>query len=161
MNARQRGRKAVREARADLGVRESPAGSNLQKFGKFWGENGVPWCGLAVAYWWRMAGFNIDRDLAHKIDYVPALVHLAANKQHRLSLVHRLRARAGDAVCFDFDGGTEDHVGLFVRWIDKKAGVFETIEGNTSVGNNSNGGQVMLRTRYINQVAAFVRKLPG
>ncbi len=34
---------------------------------------------------------------------------------------------------------------------------FRPIEGNTAIGNNSNGGQVMLRSRNRSDVAAFIR----
>ena len=36
-------------------------------------------------------------------------------------------------------------------------GQFSCIEGNTSYGNNSNGGEVMRRTRYVSQVNGFGR----
>jgi len=42
--------------------------------------------------------------------------------------------------------GRFDHTGIFVRWIEVGK-TFESIEGNTAVGNDSNGGNVMLRTR--------------
>jgi len=55
---------------------------------------------------------------------------------------------------FDWNkDGRYDHTGLFVKWIDKDT--FETIEGNTAIGNDSNGGQVMKRRRNKN-VALFV-----
>ena len=159
--AKKRGKLAIAAARKDVGYAESPPGSNKQKYGEHWGENGVAWCGLAVAYWWDKAGFGVTKDLALQIDYVPTLVSLAAAKEYHLSLVHSKRVRAGDAVAFDFDGGLADHVGLFARWIDQRNGVFETIEGNTAVGNDAAGGRVMRRTRYTSQVAAFVRKIPS
>jgi hypothetical protein len=148
-------------ARRDLGYSEDPPGSNQTKFGEYWKQDGVPWCGMAVAFWWQRAGFQIDRELALQLDYVPALVRLAQERKHGLFIVGRNRVRAGDAVAFDFPGGERaDHVGLFVRWIDKKAGAFEAIEGNTSnAGSQSNGGSVLLKTRSIGQVAAFVRKV--
>lgn len=155
------GRRALAAAKRDVGLVERPAGSNRQKFGVHWGENGVPWCGLAVAYWWQKGGFIISRELAHAIDYVPTLVSFAQRKQHGLSLIHPRRVRRGDAVGYDFDGGVADHVGLFDEWVSYSAGTFYAIEGNTSIGNDSNGGEVMRRMRHVSQVAAFVRKLPG
>lgn len=152
--------RSLAAAKKDLGYEENPAGSNRQKYGEHWDENGVPWCGLAVAYWWQKGGFVVSNSLAQQIGYVPTLVSLAAQKKHGLALVHRKRVKSGDAVAFDFDGGVADHVGLFSHWIDKGAGVFASVEGNTSVSSNDNGGKVMTRTRYISQVAAFVRKMP-
>ena len=55
----------------------------------------------------------------------------------------------------DWQGdGKFDHVGLFVK--DNGNGMFQTIEGNTSFGNDSNGGEVMSRERKYKH-AIFVR----
>jgi cell wall-associated NlpC family hydrolase len=60
----------------------------------------------------------------------------------------------GDIVFFDWNAdGRYDHTGIFVRRIN--AQFFEAIEGNTSLSNNSNGGQVMLRRRSFGK-AIFV-----
>lgn len=155
-------KRALRAAVADLGVKESPAGSNLQRYGKHWGENGVPWCGLAVAYWLQQGGHTISKSLAQKLGYVPTIVNLATQKSGRLSLIYRSRVQPGDIVTYEFDGdNTPDHTGLFEKWINKSEGTFYAIEGNTSLGNDSNGGEVMRRQRSTGQVRAFVRKLVG
>lgn len=154
-------RRAAAIALNEVGTTENPPGSNQTRYGKEWRQDGVPWCGMAVASWWRRAGHNIPRSLALEIDYVPRLVELAKQKKNRLTIVHRERVKMGDAVAFDFDGGSADHVGLFLRWIDSGKTVFESVEGNTSLGNNANGGEVMSRVRRIEQVEAFVRKLRG
>jgi hypothetical protein len=62
----------------------------------------------------------------------------------------------GDLVCFDWDGGDYDHIGLYESG---DVAQFTTVEGNTSVGNDSNGGQVMRRQRDIAQAyqITFVR----
>ncbi|MFK5173308.1 CHAP domain-containing protein, partial [Propionibacterium freudenreichii] len=60
----------------------------------------------------------------------------------------------GDIVFFDWDlNGNVEHAGIFVKWIDKNH--FECIEGNTAVGNDSNGGEVMIRKRH-KKFAKFV-----
>lgn len=58
----------------------------------------------------------------------------------------------GDIVLFDWQrDGRYDHAGLFVQHIEP--GFFQSIEGNTAIGNNSNGGEVMLRKRrYVNAI---------
>ncbi len=48
-----------------------------------------------------------------------------------------------------------DHLGLVAYVASLSA--FRSIEGNTAIGNNSNGGQVMLRSRNRSDVAAFIR----
>jgi hypothetical protein len=54
----------------------------------------------------------------------------------------------GDIVFFDWNkDGRWDHTGIFVKWLDDGRDVFETIEGNTSSTNQSNGGEVQRRQR--------------
>ena len=48
-----------------------------------------------------------------------------------------------------------DHIGIVEEYLG--GGKFNAIEGNTSVGNDSNGGEVMRRLRYISQVDGFGR----
>ena len=62
----------------------------------------------------------------------------------------------GDIVLFDWTGdGHCDHTGIFEKWI-KEGSTFSTIEGNTAIGNDSDGGCVMQRTRNAATVKAFV-----
>lgn len=66
----------------------------------------------------------------------------------------------GDLVIFDWNLDKKpDHVGLFHSWIDKKAGLFYTIEGNTHPANNSNGKQQMKRQRNMAVVECFINPL--
>src|SRR6266516_1359768 len=60
---------------------------------------------------------------------------------------------AGVVLCRDWHGGEPDHVGIVV--IAGPGGSIETVEGNTAVGNDSDGGQVMRRRRAHHQVAGF------
>jgi surface antigen len=54
--------------------------------------------------------------------------------------------KVGDVVFYDWQGdGVSDHVGI-VEKVNPNGSIV-AIEGNTSVGNNSNGGQVMRRER--------------
>lgn len=159
MNPAAIGKRAVKIAQADVGIKESPPGSNSQKFGKFWGEDGVAWCGLAVGAWWKLAGFRVPKELALKIDYIPEMVRLATNNEYGLKLVSKAEVRPGDALAYDFPraDGTADHTGLFKEWIDKEAGEFYAIEGNTGTTNQSNGGEVMVRRRNMSNVQAMIR----
>ena len=61
----------------------------------------------------------------------------------------------GDVVIYDFPGGAlTDHCGI----VETATSSFVTaIEGNTAVGNDSNGGEVMRRTRSVKQVVGAVR----
>jgi hypothetical protein len=64
----------------------------------------------------------------------------------------------GDVVLFDWTGDrVADHVGLFDAWIDRDAGRFRTVEGNTSSSSDSDGGAVEVRERSTSQVRCFMR----
>jgi cell wall-associated NlpC family hydrolase len=60
----------------------------------------------------------------------------------------------GDLAIFDWDGGLPDHVGIV---IGAHGNTLRTVEGNTGIGNNSDGGEVMRRERRLEQVAGFGR----
>ena len=65
------------------------------------------------------------------------------------------KARRGDIVLYDFNGnGTSDHTGIIYKVDGSKIYV---VEGNTSTGNNCNGGAVMKRTRTKSPVNYIVR----
>ena len=63
--------------------------------------------------------------------------------------------RTGDIVIFDFPGGAAtDHTGIFES---ASGNAVTTIDGNTGVGNDANGGAVMRRMRDGKYVAAYIR----
>jgi hypothetical protein len=85
--------------------------------------------------------------------YVPYIVHDARAGANGLAITHD--PKPGDVVCYDWDGdGVADHTGLFDHW--NGGNDFVAVEGNTALGNDSNGGQVMERTRHRSNVQAFV-----
>jgi hypothetical protein len=61
----------------------------------------------------------------------------------------------GDIAIYNWDGGAPDHIGIVEEYLGN--GQFHAIEGNTAVGNDSNGGQVMRRVRSITNVEGFGR----
>ena len=64
--------------------------------------------------------------------------------------------KIGDVIEFDFNhNGTPDHTGIIVKI--NSDGSITTIEGNTSLKSDDNGGCVMLRTRYKKDTPYFVR----
>lgn len=140
-----------------VGVKESPAGSNRQKYGAWYGANGLPWCAMFQSYSAHQVG------LPFRYAYVPAVVADARAGKNGLHLVHSSDVFEGCFVCFDWPGespGLADHIGCFQRWVNKGAGQFATVEGNTSPdsgGDQSNGGEVCHIThRYLSEVQAFV-----
>ena len=62
----------------------------------------------------------------------------------------------GDVLLLDFSGNhkTRQHAAIAVS---QTGNTITTIEGNTSVTSNDNGGAVMRRTRYVSQVVGFIR----
>lgn len=138
-------------AKKEIGYTETPKNSNKTKYGEWFGLNGVAWCGIFVSWCYDKAGIPL-RNIGFKKGF--AGCQTAVNyfkKNNKITTT----PEAGDIVFFDWNGdGRYDHTGLFLKKIDKEH--FATIEGNTSVGNDSNGGQVMQRTRsYLN--AIFVK----
>lgn len=142
--------KALAEAKRHLGVKERPPGSNKVLFSDWYGIRG-PWCAMFVTYCYVKAGSRAFVK-GSRYAYVPYIVADARAGRNNLSVTRD--PKPGDLVCFDWDGGVADHIGLFESGT---RAAFKTIEGNTAVGNDSNGGEVMRRSRSGNQVEAFVR----
>lgn len=77
-------------------------------------------------------------------------------KQQGIWYSYKATAKKGDVVLFDFTGNhkTRQHAGIVVS---QSGNTLTTIEGNTSVSSNDNGGKVMKRTRYVSQVVGYIR----
>ena len=129
-------------ARAEVGTVESPRGSNRQKYGAWYGLNGQPWCAVFVAWCFDRVGINV-RKWSTNWAYTPA----ALQGMRNLGMVVPTRsAQPGDIVFFDFPDAVKrtQHVGI-VESVTATGVV--SIEGNTGIGNDSNGGAVMRRER--------------
>jgi hypothetical protein len=153
------GREAALElAITQLGVKESPPESNRVLYSDWYGLVG-PWCAMFCTWCYDgpsgPGSSSFDRLLA-RYAYVPYIVSDARNGRYGLSVT--TSPIPGDLVCYDWQGdGEYDHVGLFENWTGG-GGTFTAIEGNTSTSNNSNGGEVMRRTRSTSsQATVFVR----
>lgn len=135
-------------AKKEIGVSESPKNSNKTKYGKWFGLDGVAWCGIFVSWCYSQTKSPLG-----KIGFLKGFAGCQTavayfKKKDKITK----KPVPGDIVFFDWNNdGRYDHTGIFVRAIDKKT--FETIEGNTSLTNQSNGGQVMKRNRnYSNAI---------
>ncbi len=137
-------------ARKELGITESPAGSNQTKYGKWYGLDGNPWCMMFVMWVFQQAG--ILNSLPCKTASCGALMRAA----QKAGCWVTTGLRPGDVVIYDFPGGAKtDHTGIIESVTS--SGVV-AIEGNTSVaGSQSNGGQVCRKTRPFSQVVGAVR----
>ena len=150
---------ALAEAVKHLGAKESPARSNRTEFGKWFGVDGCPWCAIFVSYCFvEGAGYTICQGqkgagvYGKGCTYVPTTeAWLRATGMWK----GRTTPLPGDIAIFNWDGGVPDHIGIVEEYLGN--GSFHAIEGNTSYGDNSNGGEVMRRLRYLTQVNGFGR----
>lgn len=146
------GFKIIQFAKGEIGVTEDPPNTNMNKYGEWFGWNGVAWCGQFVSYCYSLTGHPLGN-----IGFKKGFAGCQTAYSHFLKTQEiTTNPQEGDIVLFDWNGDHRyDHTGLFVKWIDEQKGIFESIEGNTSLTNDSNGGKVMLRNRN-KSVAVFV-----
>ena len=149
------GKQALAIAVGEIGVVESPADSNNVLYGRWYGMNGQPWCAQFVSWCYVQAGSRAFVK-GSRWAYCPYMVNDARRGVN--GLVVTTNPLPGDVVLYCWDkSGVAAHVGIFEEWIDKKKGTFSAIEGNTAIGNDSNGGQVMRRQRSTKNVVVFAR----
>ena len=155
----------VKVAVSQIGVKESPANSNKTKYGKSFGENGVPWC--AIFLWWDFqqakAGslFPHNSNAAYAQDEIVSKCHgnwiMKKNTSKATRKAYLKKAKAGDVVTFDFGrmDAYRQHIGI----VEKVSGDYLIcIEGNTSQhGSQSNGGMVCRQRRLYSSVCAAAR----
>lgn len=130
-------------ARGELGVRESPAGSNRVKYNRaYYGRevsgSSYPWCCAFVWWVFRQAGAAQLFFDGKQTAYCPTLLNF--HKKQRVT-----DYRPGDIIFFNFSGRSNAaHVGICECWDGRR---ITTIDGNTGTGNEANGGAVLRRTR--------------
>jgi cell wall-associated NlpC family hydrolase len=79
-----------------------------------------------------------------------------ARAQKGTSIVALGQERSGDIVFFSWKrDGVANHVGMLISV--NKNGTILTLEGNTGTGNDSDGGEVQVRTRDVADVLCYVR----
>ena len=108
------------------------------------GVPGEPWCGDTVAAGYLKAGSKSVQRAWASVSALSRLLDRVGNPKR------------GHVVIYDFS-----HTGLFLRWIDRKAGTFKAVEGNTGTGgavsDSSGGDGVHVRERHMSQVVGFRR----
>jgi hypothetical protein len=144
--------KIINVAAGELGTKESPPDSNCTNYGEWFGENGQKWCAIFVSWVFYHAGYPLG-----PIDTSKGFSSCQSGYNHWHQNGEIVTdPKPADIVLFDWNqNGHCDHTGIFFKWI-KKGLSFYTYEGNTSVGNDSDGGEVMKRIRYMRSVKAFV-----
>jgi len=126
-------------ATREIGYHEGAGKHN--KYGEWFGLDNVAWCMEFVQ--WVYAQANLP--LPHKTPSCGALLNWYRANQPECV---RDTPVKGCIVIFDFPSTNykTDHTGIFVRKTDMK---ITTIDGNTSNGNDANGGWVQQRTRSL------------
>lgn len=142
-------KKALALARKQIGTKERPFGSNRQKYGAWYGMNGVPWCAIFVSYCICHSGHN------WRYSYVPAIVSDAAQGKNGMSFT--LHPEPGDIVAYTFHGSPDCHTAFFDGWVNDQHQDFYDLGGNTGPTNFSNGGEVLRQVRNISMVHHFIR----
>ena len=118
-------------------------------------DNGKPWC--CVFQWDAFREEDASKLFynGNKTASCTAVLDWGINKGLTVNLYDGM---PGDLILFDWNkSGDADHIGMIIS--KNSDGSYQTVEGNTSIGNNSNGGQVMERTRYVEYdcVRAIIR----
>ena len=140
-------------ARKELGYQESPKNSNRTKYGKWYKLDGNPWCMMFIMWIFHQADAS---------ELLPIRTASCSEFMTAAKKVKNWRKNAdlqpGDIVIFDFPGNASkaEHVGIVEELCDDSDYVM-TIEGNTSTGNDSNGGMVMRRKRKRSLIAGAYR----
>ena len=153
---------ALKRATAEVGTKESPPNSNRTKYGQWYGMDGSPWCAMFTTWAYCYAADDLKMTSKSMVKgktyaYCPYIVSDARAGRNGLTVTSN--PIAGDLVVYDWGyDGTFDHVGLFDSWVPGSSTTFNAVEGNTSQGNDSDGGQVMRRQRSTTgQSTVFVR----
>lgn len=148
-------------AAAEIGVKESPAGSNKVKY---WlaerpSWNGQYWCAAFVCWVMRRNGIAVEKVL-RSTDANPYYTPYMEADAKRLGLWYTGTPRPGDLVIYGGSANTKAvHVEIVEKWI-AATGRVQTIGGNTSDGLNgspNNGGGVFRNVRNPRSASLPVR----
>lgn len=159
--------KVLKIARAELGVKEVPANSNrgprvdqYEQADSLTNPNyGYSWCASFVN--WVLAKAERPLDELGRSASVGNLLALARKEGWATN-----QLKTGDdyvlLACYDWNtltgpgkGDWPDHIGIVEKIVSPSS--FKAIEGNTAIGNDSNGGEVMERDRTLAMVESFIR----
>lgn len=162
----------LKVAQSQVGIKESPAGSNNVKYNTWFYGHKVSgerysWCSVFVDWcFWKAGGdklFPHNSNAAFAQDEIVSKCHgkwvMKKTGSKSTKLLGFRKAKAGDVVDFDFAHNDcyRRHIGIV---LSKTGEYYKTIEGNTSAGSSgsqSNGGMVALRTRHYTEVCSIAR----
>lgn len=126
-------------AQQQVGTVESPPNSNRQKYGAWFGWNGVAWCNIFLSWlFWHVGSPFPAIQTAKGCAYVPAMVS-AAIRYGQWRPVGTYTPKPGDMIIFKFTN-RPDHIGIVKAVLPD--GRIWTIEGNTNAAGSRTGGGV-------------------
>lgn len=123
--------RVIARARKDIGLGESPAGSNHNRITVAYGEGNGAWCAMAVWYWFHGEGVDLRKEFTAGWA-ATTLAANAAKREHMWTAGHS-GIRAGDIVFYHFadgDPGFVNHVGIVSS--TPTPSTIKAIEGNTA-----------------------------
>lgn len=140
-------------ARKYIGVAETGVNNvkfNTAYYGKAVNGSAYPWCAVFVWYVFKEAGASALFCGGEKSAYCPYIMNYYKNKGQFYKT-----PKVGDLVLYNFNGGsTAQHIGIVTA---VGSSTIKAIEGNTSSSNQTNGGSVQERTRYLSSCLGFAR----
>lgn len=143
----------IAKAKRQVGTKENPSGSNKVKYntayyGREVSGSAYPWCCAFI--WWLFKECNAS-NLFYGGKKTASCTTLM--NYYKSTGQFSKTPKVGSLVFFNWGKGTAaKHIGIVTR---VNSGSIITIEGNTAVGNDSNGGEVMERTRYPSQILGY------
>lgn len=149
-------KQVLNKAKSYVGTKEKPAGSNnvifnTHYYGKPVHGAAYPWCVVFLWFIFKMVGGSYLFYGGKKCAYTPTLANYYKSKNRWYK-----KPKVGDLVFYKFPGSNRiNHVGIVYKVVNSNT--IQAIEGNTSTGNDCNGGCVMIRTRSTYYVVGYGR----
>lgn len=145
-------------ARSQIGVKESPMGTNRVKYNtEYYGTevsgSAYPWC--CAFQWWLFQHAGVG-DLFFSGEKTASCTTLYNFYKKRGQAVSKADIKPGDLVFFVFDGGKSggmNHIGICES---VEPGFVTTIDGNTG-NDEANGGTVARKRRALKYVGGAAR----
>lgn len=161
------------KARTQIGVTESPPGSNNVPYWDWWGASLGSWCAVFASWCNWEGGYPlcavdgpkgfvlVSNGTLHSYPEGEALPTSALYpgctvlfSWYPWAFINGVPTIVGDPTWDGYIAG--DHTGIFAYWIDQGTGQFACVEGNTSGSSWDNGGEVWERTdRFTSQVCGW------
>lgn len=147
------------KARGEIGTKEIPANSNNVKYNTAYYNrevNGSDYLWCCVFIWWLFSecGLSTLYYGGGKTASCTTLMNYYKGKGQ-----FSKTPKVGSLVFYNWGSGSiAKHIGIVTEVGD---GYIKAIEGNTGVGDDSNGGEVMERTRKISQILGYAYPYEG